>query len=143
MEAKTQTKTLAGAESQLLCDMQSIQRPTQPIMQRRHNWFLTVMPCSTSRSRLTGNASRNKSNIASQRTRRQRMPNAKTTPVIQEMRQWQRLIPATSSKGNGSSVPVQSPKCDNGAVQLCHATNGGAVSRTWNICKLRPCWARN
>ena len=31
---------------------------------------------------------------------------------------------------------------DNGTVQLSQATHGGAVSRTWNICQLRPCWAR-
>ena len=29
--------------------------------------------------------------------------------------------------------------CDNGAVRLSQATNGGAVLRTWNIHKLRPC----
>ena len=28
---------------------------------------------------------------------------------------------------------------DNCTVQLSQATNGGAVLRTWNICKLRPC----
>ena len=31
---------------------------------------------------------------------------------------------------------------DNGAVQLSQTTDSGAVLQTWNIRKLRPCWAR-